>query len=529
MTVTAELQELIARCGTADGPERRQALEDLAFVAADESVATGSVGAALLAAVTSRMISAFEVDSDVPEELRALWRRYDPDRQRPGTFSQILAAGKLLYDRNDYERAVPFFRRYLESHADDFRSSLLLVYSLEAWGRIERMPEPLNEAVRVAESLLPREANHERAEVHHALGHAFIGLFLVSPDPQPGFRRTGIDHLRQAAELNAGYTSCYTSAFAEMEDYVRTINVSFEMLENRQRFRELPANSGETVEMEVVFYIAYAYLCIGEYDAALRCWRHFAARMRDAGRREAEDHARLFMIKTMLKRSLIDDLMPDELIALSEELKGLAFPSRSAQPVAEEARRYEAVVSVLLSAARHRRDDSRDSWRHLVGDSMALLSKLDPTFFSPGSQPLLLVHDGVGEKSFSQDHLMPLLSWANSVTVDELQEASRQHDLLGVLTSEPLPTQALLTADEGFAFVAMLKDKSKEEYRYKSDSPVFYGDSSEVVSALYVMTALSLCRKFLIRNRYIFGLAPCVDSPALEYQRAVHTITPDLV
>lgn len=465
------------------------------------------------------------------EELSLRWKNYQCPNSASLTRGEIFIAASLLYDREDYAKAIDLFKEFLknsDTNSDEFfQASMLTAYCYESLAKQKNETKYADAGLAVLDDLATRlksqsgESQESRsAEILHARGHLHVARYMFSPERSKKDRQLGIEQLMQASRLNSAYTSCYTSVYSEVGDYLGTIEVSLEELE-KQTYRERLAEAdAETVEMEILFYVAHAYSCIAEYEKALQCFATFSDRMKSRGRDEAHAHGQLFTLKTHLKRSMLEDLSTSSIVKLRNQLGQISFPSRSSQSVSDEAQRYEDVLDFLRCLVEHREYTSHtDNLDDLYEEGLQLIRKLAKTVKDVVPQAVVLLIAENPQDSISQEIAQDLLSygWILSESPPSTELLSRKiYEEVVVIEGQQNEVCArILDSVVREKFVITLSQATPQEQNGSCAS----GNPQYLRRVLVISTAFSLCKRFMMQNRYIFALAPCEDSPALKYQK----------
>jgi tetratricopeptide (TPR) repeat protein len=523
------LQEVLR--GERTGSEAIDALEEVLVLCASNG---RSDRIALAEAIASNMLFNDPSYAEQQSESARLWLAYkctDPTNLAPG---QLFIAGSLLYDKEDYKNAADVFKVFLDQCSDQnsdefFRASLLTAYCYEALARGQNNYKHVDEGLQVLQNLKERlmsaDQNVERersAEITHALGHLHIARSLLSSAKGKTDRQQGINYLLQASSSNPAYMSCYTSVYSEVGDHLTTIQVSLDELEKETYRQVLEHEDANTVEMEILFYIAHAYSCIGEYDKAIQCFATFSDRMKSLGRNEAHAHGQLFMLKTHLKRSMLEDLTSSDIAKFSNKLREISFPSRSSQSVSDEAKRYEDVLDFLRCLVDHQeKNDEPPALNDLYLESLQVLSKLAETVKEVAAQPIVLVMFGPDDDSARMNDIFEdLTSYRWMVTECSFSSDWRSRKMYEEIVfvigdANGVCSQVIGTLEREKFVIAFSRPNTEDVIGHLCVST----DVTYLKQVLVISTAFSLCKRFMIQNRYIFALAPCENSPALKYQK----------
>jgi hypothetical protein len=502
--------------------------------------------------ILSRLLDGIDMRELASRDLVAAWK-VTPLVSPQGPFkaaelseAQALIVAKLLYDRSASQDAEPFFDRARGSHNATARTALLAAYNLERFGRLNRHAPSIDRALAILKEPdfdALTDADQAAAELKHCTGHLNILRAQFAKTPGGGYAQLGSDLLRQAADMDPVYTSCYTSSFAERGDYVGTIEASLEALQRRQ-FAVLPPRDSLVVALETIFYLAYALSCVGEYERARLCFAAFAERASDMGEYEARDHARLFMVKLDLKKRFSREISPYELSSYFQELRELSFRSPLSIPVDEETRRYEDVLEFLMALPSHLDGSElsepgdyhgvpcttsyfemseayqagRIALRRLTRERPNLSLESLGLLVSLGAEHAMTsVKECVAE--FSMLWTVKPVAVKSELSRAVIENA-RPFDVLGIWVhdradlnsalevSEWLERTIPIYCQEPVAAVNAMVTSSEEDFR----------------QILTIGAALALSKRFLLDDEYIFGLTPCTDSPATRFQHAEYSL-----
>jgi tetratricopeptide (TPR) repeat protein len=483
----------------------------------------------LVAAVASRILADISQDRDVEQSAAALLRQAAAGVDQFGP-SQLLAVAKLLYDSAQYGDAIGVFQRHLVAKGsggrphstDDARAVFLLAYCYEAVGRKERDIARLNLGIELLQEWKTHADRSISAEARHIEGHLLIGRYLVATQAAAADRTAALRSLRGAVEMNPAYSSCWTSGYAELGDHISTITFSLQAMQERAYRQLTSAEESETVEMEILFYIAYAYSCIGEYQRALRCFEAFVFRMRALSRPEARDHASLFIVKTELKRSMLDDLTYDKVRDWRNHVRTLSFGSRGARPVAEEARRYEGVLDFLCSFIGFRSNLPSNDWMGLYRQSDYLVRMLCTEVPELTRDKMLTVVTECTDLAACGLDGLPDI-WQREAPGAVTGSGAMIGDVIAIDRCDAGELRRIVTAFGRSRYIVahIAPDAESAESYDDCDLVQTTGDFRQTLT---VAAALALCKRFLIQDRYVFALAPCQESPAVLYQTARHNL-----
>ncbi len=514
--------------------------------------------------ILSRWLDGLEVSDPAGHEFVTAWRSHDlvgpysPFRAQGLGDRHALILAKLLFDRVENTAAIPFFERALRSAEASARTALLAAYNFERLGRERRDAHAIDQALAIlAESRFKplRGSDDAVAEVLHCSGHLYLLRAQVGGRVAGGYARRGSDLLRQAADLDPSYTSCFTSSFAEQGDYVGTIAASLEALQRRQ-FASLPVADAVTVALEVLFYLGYAFSCVGEYERARECFASFGHQAARMNEQEARDHARLFTVKLDLKKRLTSELTLPELQQFYQELRTLSFRSPLSAPVGEETRRYERVLEFLLALVTARGHGvpgnqtltmiGRRPSADLSGATVRSMTLADAfqrgrevieqlererPALTPSAICCVLVvdtKDGSADPAVLEveellrefEHLWDVRSVRIERLVSELGRLSDQFDILGVWLTDARSVEVLRQAASLRRCVVVHPVSSRKPI----PGHICTESNAAFLQVLVTGAALAMSKRFLLDDEYIFGLTPCVNSPATQFQHAEYDL-----
>lgn len=492
------------------------------------------------------------------DELVRAWREHaltdDPLLANANalTVRQALIVANLLFDRGEHPMAVPYYARALSSHSIDAPNALLAAYNYEICARENDDLASVEAALVILEQ--PRTAEFSgtgplAVEAQHCRGHLYLHRNRLVGPGNRGFARHGIELLREASELDPSYTSCYTSAFAEDGNYVGTVEASLEAL-RRRHFEALPVAAARTVGIEVLFYLGHAYLCLGEYELSRVCFSAFVDEAELLRQPEARDHGRLFKTKLDLKRRMTVEVTADQLGGYLRELRSLSFRSPLSAPVGEEAVRYDKVVEFLraLVSARRRplNDFGRDSNRAALAP-VVMAEPLGPDFFASARVRAddtlrALVGRPVSRRELASGVIllgseMQAATW--SLIEGRLQEFATQWTVRRVVGAGLLAQLAAVVSDADVVGVAGLDAESTRLLRElplagrclivladeELPGHLAVPDPAAFSDMLTIGLALVAAKRFLLDDDYVFGIVPCIESPATRYQHPEYILS----
>lgn len=464
--------------------------------------------------------------------IASAYRNYCPVNtdSLPETHLRCIAA--LLYERNDYAKASELFEKCLCSEASDERTKFLLAYSYEGLGRERNHPEMISKAIAIVEPLTRSSEPAVAAEAHHCLGHLFLARAAVGT--VAGDRREGIRRLESAARAYSGYISCFASAFAELGDYDRTISESTKIIDGRGWSLEgLGADDRETVLMEVKFYLAYAYSCRCAFEKAAQLFSEFQRTMERRGRNDACNHAKLFLLKNELKRMRLTEIYADSLQYFTSSLRAMAFVADTvgSHAVGKEKDRYLCIIRFLEKLNEFRRTGGAVLMQTVQLEAEHLVETLESEVPGLVRHPVVSLVDADSEltsKLLADDRLKQLLkdSLVNTIvpSADGQTEAvAPKGDFIIVVHRrlvDALPTIAAFARER--YVLALVEDDAATMIWPKMRYHVCTNPKTAAQRVVLAL-AITLLKRFLIQDEYVFALAPCDDSPALRYQRPLES------
>jgi len=538
--MTSDVRALVdtVRDGTAPNRARLHAARSALWALEHEHEWT-DLDLKLARVMVSRWLDGVTPSSSWEYDLVEVWRTDRLARDAHGASlsdPQRLLVARLLYDCGQYAAAIPFFEQAVRSTQISAEMVLLAAYNFEHLGRQTGDAGDVAAALELLDDDRFRTFPHAEqmlAESLHLRGHLYLMQDQLAGRHAGGFSQLGTDLLRQAADLDPSYASCFTSSYAERGDYVRSISASLEVLRDRP-FGLLAPYEATIVALEVLFYLSYGLLSVGEYERARLCLASFIEAVDRLEDDEARDHARLFMVKLELKRRFASDFSTSELAGYYAEIRALAFSSPLSEPVAAETRRYERVLEFLMAlvglrdrlAGSPSTDDSgsdllferaRALIRTLVDERPSLLASpvgaVIEVVNGEASSPTL---DGLEEF----DAVCRRLVTPPAGLAGILRQIADEHDVVGVwIDSEGLAAsvQDRLTLP-GRSIIVHSPGQDSLPTNVQADGAADFRD------LLIAGCALSLAKRFLIDDEYIFGLTPCTQSPAVKFQLARYDI-----
>jgi tetratricopeptide (TPR) repeat protein len=480
----------------------------------------------IVEAVASRVIDQLAPTYDA-QPLRAQWREFNFAQPNSLSAAHCLVVAKLLYERGEYEAAERYFVQHRNSCDASALAVLLSAYNLEQLGRQRIDDAPLLEA----ESLLLREQDFLRragatgleAERLHALGHVYAARACVSGGDTESFADRAIEKLGVAASMNAAYTSCYTSCFSELGDFVRTVTASFEAMSGSKLAKSLEVKDAVTVLLEIIFYLGHALSGIGEHERALLCFDAFARRTSAEGLSEPRDHARLFRIKTELKRRRLTELSEHELESFYDELGELSFRARSSLTVSDEKRRYEVVVQFLAQLVRYQASMGGPELDRAAVAARAVVDRLLSERPGIADAPAMTI---LYERALAPFAIEIVSSMTPAVEVIAVEALATSEVELGDVVAAIADEDAVEQVLSAFARErpVTLLNTGVAPTGAKSRPYLVVDSEIEFRRVVELSVALVLARRFLADDDYVYALVPCTESPALRYQQPTYSV-----
>jgi tetratricopeptide (TPR) repeat protein len=428
----------------------------------------------------------------------------------------------LLFDAARHVDAVPFFERALRLSPSP-ELVILGCYNIEVIARQQGNLAMVERAIALItvdfEKLLA--APQFAAEVDHLHGHLLLLKGRLQKTRTLGLERVGTQYLARAAGADPSYFGCYASSFAEHGDFLGSIDACLDILRH-EPLGDLSARDKNLVRLELLFYLAYSLMSIGELSRAERCFDAFAKATEGLGLLEARDHARLFLVKLGLRRTPLVDIDDTTLANAFAELRALSFREALSIPVEAECQRYEEVVSFLRAAAEARRQPSSEASRKLGQGATVLLSNLMT------HRPQVL--DGLSLAVGPKDLFPEMVESAHKAI---RQRMSMIPDLgITILTSTEPPVAS--RAEGQFAFVLWFGNVAKVDtgptlalnvIPVGSDSDASgLPNLDTALDLLVVGVAMIAIKRFWTQDHYVFGIVPCVESPATKFQRTKYSL-----
>lgn len=440
------------------------------------------------------------------------WRYFDVSAiDRPQlSRSRAAVAAQILFDAGRNEEAIFFFDICLEEDPSA-EEILLACYNLEVLGRRLRSIDLVERSLQLLESGRLTALSDDRftGEYEHLTGHLLLlrGRFL--PTEALGYEYLGVSRLASAARKDGAYIGCYTSSMAEYGDFLGTIGVCLDTLKH-DAFHDLVGLDRTLVALEVLFYLAYSLMAIGELERARQCFDSFARSVSDLELNEARDHARLFLVKLDLKRRSLATTESRHLRAAHNNLQSLSFKAALSQPMAAECQRYMNLVSFL---------NDLTSYRDSPGQPQSALTKLS-------SSASALVVELVGVRpTLLQTANLQIIAYEGA-----LEEARRLIEMIRMTLPEGcLASSSVVDArssgaleaidiEQAVTLIAEVKDPSVGTSFSLVEDPDHDLDRETALALATVILGIVASRRYLSEDEYIFGMVPCLESPAIKFQ-----------
>lgn len=475
---------------------------------ATESVAT--LGRALMSRVVDDATSHHGLQADFA--YGDYWRYFDVSILHEAgrlTHGQAFAAAQLLFDAARHDDALVFFDRCLEGQPTP-AEVLLACYNLEVLGRNTRSLDLVERAIELLEKRyahLLADADFE-SERHHLSGHLYLLRGRFMPTESLGYEQIGVARLASAARSDSAYIGCYASSMAECGDFLGTITTCLDIL-RFEVYQGLSSEDAEIVALEVVFYLAYSLMAIGELERARQCFDCFAEATSRRNFLEARDHARLFLVKLDLKRRSLLRTEPRHLSAAFAELRSLSFNAALSHPMELETRRFERVVEFLqeIVAASTRAQEGLGPKAITTIDE---LSRARPGLL----QGLEVVIVAYGDTQDGANALSSVLAEGLAASGVDSPQVIRPDDpeVLGTVASRQ-------------AIVILCTPTADGDVRFGfADNRSSSLSLEEVTEACLMCAALVGVRRYLDEDQYVFGMVPCQESPATKFQHPEYSI-----
>lgn len=445
------------------------------------------------------------------------WRDFElsddvaPENLTP---SQCAVLAQLLFEGARHREAAPYFAAVLSAQPDG-NQVVLACYNDEVLGRADRDLVAVERALDNLENRFAHLLAHPRfeSEIDHLAGHLSLLKGRFMPTETLGFEKLGVDRLERAARSDPSYTGCYASSMAEYGDFLGSISVCLDVLKF-ETYPGLSAADAELVALEVLFYLGYSLMAVGELERSRVCFDRFAKAAERLELLEARDHAQLFLVKLELKRRSLLDTEDRHMDAAHRRLRSLSFQAALSMPVERECRRYEVLTEFLQGVVRLRRNEnpSAASLRNLAQRAEGLLSELSVVrpdligdmrvvilSFSASEEDCRLVSEGVAAAMSSVGLV--------DVQVTDGLEHGGMEDLLDSRTV------AVIAQPDG--------DDTSFELRHDIG-----GSHPGPIAAdlLVVLLTIVAARRYLAEDEYVFGMVPCLESPATKFQHPAYSL-----
>ena len=346
------------------------------------------------------------------------------------------------------------------------------------------------------------------------MGHLHVVAALYASDQSPGFAINGIYYLGKAAKLNNAYLSCYTSCHAELGDN-RECLLASERILSENIFSGLAAEEENIVRAEINFYMAIAHLNLSEFANARKRFGEFRNKMKNTSF-DAIRHAELFETKTKLKSNPLADLSSSVLQRLARDINILDFTSQASTSIQDEKISTENALmflSVLLSDVRgsvkkpdvELMGDMQKFMRSLVLTDHDLINKVCITIFWANSGKRKSLIKKLEDRFESLFMSVGLSYEVCPIRIDPFTGGRTENS---VECSFMVNFGDTWNGDDEISLCDFLDTQGKKKFDYDN-----------AVSWIVVVTAFYLLVRFIYRDRYVFALAPCENSPALTYQQ----------
>jgi len=434
-------------------------------------------------------------------------------------YDTALTCAQLLWDAGRHSEAVDFFNRVLQGQPTA-PAVILACWNLEVLARQGESLEIVERALDLLTSRFKRilDDPQYQAEVAHLSGHLTLLRGRFSKNESLGYEKLGVQRLAHAASLWSAYSACYASSFAEYGDFLASIEACLELIRSRP-FDDLPKRDARIVELEILFYLAYGLMAAGEIERARMCFRTFSSVSGQLGLNEARDHARLFIVKLDLKGRSLLDLHDYELEKAYGELRSLSFAATLSLPVGEECLRYESILQLLIALTRARRmpQISESDIQQLGQRSVEILKQLQRARRG--------ILDGIRVR------IGPANRYPDAVDA-VIAYIRKRTDVAGVLPVERYAAPDIPSFRGGESPNSILMwgvgDLQQEAAATMATDIIPFAASESLVGGIpQVESAVDLLlisltvigiRRFWAEDRYVFGLVPCLESPATKFQ-----------
>ena len=284
-------------------------------------------------------------------------------------------------------------------------------------------------------------------------------------------------------------------------------------------FRSLTPREATLVELEVTFYLAYALMAVGELERAKMCFESFAEVSGRLKLFEARDHARLFLVKLGLKRKPLLAHQEHELDKAYFELRSLSFRAALSLPVGGECLRYELIVKLLASLARARKRS--EIAPHVLAD----LGHAAETLLTELCEFRRTLLEGVLVGVGPEDRFAELVHSA-------INEIGRRLRRVSKITIEPFQSESLTDVNRRqskYSFRLWFGDSWRVETNaaismetipaiLSAESCMGFPTYAEAIDILVVGIAVIAIKRVWTDDQYVFGMVPCLESPATKFQ-----------
>lgn len=521
----------IAKDSTRSQDERIAAARDCSWLIASSGIGEPTI--TLARAVLSRVVDGCKDNARATAQFSdfGYWRRFPlTGENKLNTADDLrqdtaLTCAQLLWDGGRHPEAVAFFDRVLQGQPTA-AAVILACWNMEV---LSRQGESLQLVERAIDLLtlkfkrLLADPQYE-AEVAHLSGHLTLLRGRFSKNESLGYEKLGVQRLAYAASLWSAYSACYASSFAEYGDFLASVEACLELIRSRP-FDDLPKRDAQIVELEILFYLAYCLMAAGEIERARMCFRTFSSVSGQLGLNEARDHARLFLVKLDLKGRSLLDLHTYELEKAYADLRSLSFAATLSLPVGEECFRYEMILQLLLALTQYRgMPQILDSDIQQLGQrSVEILKQLQLA----RSGILDGIQVRVGPANRHPDAVDTVIACIHKRTAG-----------IGALPIEryaalDIPNFRIEEALNSILMWGVVELQQEAAATMATDIIPFAASDSLVGSVPQVETAVDLLllslaviaiKRFWAEDRYVFGLVPCLESPATKFQHPDYDI-----
>lgn len=481
----------------------------------------------LVQAVLSRVLDDGP-SSAIAEVERLRWRAFDcaglAEAAAAGSLSREAAkmSAGLLFEAGRHDEASQFFEFALRTKVDA-ETLILAAYNREVLARERRSASIATDAIKLlADNASTYDQSPELlVEVDHVIGHLYLIKGRFEDTRALGYERKGVSHLRKAARGDPAYCACYASSFAEYGDYLATVECSLDLLAKRP-YSTLATKDATLVHLELLFYLGYSLLAIGELERAEFCFKGFLDACDALDLEEAIEHAKLFLFKIDMRRSTLLELPRPKLREAARHLRALTFREGLSAPVVAETKRYEAAIEFLDALKVLRESPSFDDGasmhaRSRAQDLCALLAGYRPEIFSD-QRVIIRINDAdAGIPGDLAARLKSALPTAlKEVPVLDTPDTSQKYQTVSihVVRERPQTDERLTVLMDGD--IRLSYPASSHEI---TDAAVL-----ALASAVSLRLALIGLSRFVADDMYVFGIVPCSESPATKYQRMRFTL-----